>query len=528
MRRIALLALVLVLAPGSTRAGTILYTTAATRNRIDGFCVARDGSLAATPTVQLQTIDEPRRLVVRGSVLYVAGKHQVVAYNILDRGGLKRIGATAPLSGMDPRDLAFSPAGNYLYVRIAADHIAAYTLDAEGAPARTCCSDALDTCDAARLCTTDDDCASDETCFDYPSCVQGAIIVGYLNLAVQGSLLYVTADGVPGRIDIHQIAADGSFLGRTSARDPLRPVGPSACRDPDPKAEKCLGGSQAGVSCTSDSQCPSSACGVKRPQRTIPISTRRRLQKPKALIVVGDMVYVEERALKRITAFQLQPDGTFCDTPLGEKTCVGGDENGEACGKDTDCPGGTCTAEQCLGGSQAGASCTSDSQCPGGVCGSDPGEPCVPILETKGCARRKAKREKRGQQCPASLTGEVLQYEDVVLAGETLLGTQYFKGRVDAYRLRPLDKHDPGSPRVRLPSGPTVSSARDVVMTPVRALANGDVLYVAAGERDQVLAYRLKKDTGVLASPTPFSRTAPQSDSFPNDVAVAVLPGPCD
>ena len=504
MRRIALLALVLALAPGSTRAGTILYATAASFNRIDGFCVARDGSLAATPTVQLQTIDEPRRLLVRGSVLYVAGRNQVVAFRILPRGGLERIGATVPIPGMDPRDLAFSPAGSYLYVPDRGhDRIAAYALDAEGAPARTCCSAKLDTCDAARLCTTDADCASGETCFDYPSCVQGAIIVGYLNLAVQGSLLYVTADGVPGRIDIHQIAADGSFLGRTSTRDPLRPVRPKDCRpDPDPDA--------------------------KRLSRTIPISTRRRLQKPKALIVVGDMVYVEERALKRITAFQLQPDGTFCDTPLGEKACVGGDNDGEACGGDTDCPGGTCTAEQCLGGSQAGASCTSDSQCPSGACGSDPGEPCVPIVETKGCARRKAKREKRGQQCPASLTGEVLQYEDVVLAGETLLGTQYFKGRVDAYRLRPLDKHDPGSPRVRLPSGPTVSSARDVVMTPVRALANDDVLYVAAGERDQVLAYRLKKDTGVLASPSPFSRTAPQSDSFPNDVAVAVLPGPCD
>jgi hypothetical protein len=501
MRRIALLALVLALAPGSTRAGTILYATAATFSRIDGFCVAPDGSLAATPTVQLQTIDEPRRLVVRGSVLYVAGRNQVVAFRILPRGGLERIGATAPLSGMDPRDLAFSPAGNYLYVpHRGHDRIAAYALDAEGAPARTCCTAGLDTCDAARLCKTNDDCASGETCFDYPSCVQGAVLVNYMNLVAQGSLLYVTADGEPGRIDIHQIAADGSFLGRTETEAPLQPVWPSACRlAPD----------------------------ADRPPRTIPISTRRRLQKPKALVVRGDMVYVEERALKRITAFQLQPDGTFCDTPLGEKACVGGDNDGEACGKDTECPDGTCTAEKCLGGSQAGASCTSDSQCPGGVCGSDPGEPCEPFVQTKGCARRKAKREKRGQQCPASLTGEVLQYEDVVLAGDTLLGTQYFKGRVDAYRLRP-DERLAESPRVRLPSEPTATSARDVVMTPVRALANDDVLYVAAGERDQVLAYRLTKDTGVLASPTPFSRTAPQSESFPNDVAVAVLPGPCD
>jgi hypothetical protein len=50
------------------------------------------------------------------------------------------------------------------------------------------------------------------------------------------------------------------------------------------------------------------------------------------------------------------------------------------------------------------------------------------------------------------------------------------------------------------------------------------VLYVAGGQRNRVLAFRLRED-GVLADTQPFSTTEDQADSFPNDVALATIPG---
>ena len=49
----------------------------------------------------------------------------------------------------------------------------------------------------------------------------------------------------------------------------------------------------------------------------------------------------------------------------------------------------------------------------------------------------------------------------------------------------------------------------------------------AGGELDRVVAFRLRSD-GVPTDATPFSRTDEQTDSFPNDVAVAMLSAPCE
>ena len=104
--------------------------------------------------------------------------------------------------------------------------------------------------------------------------------------------------------------------------------------------------------------------------------------------------------------------------------------------------------------------------------------------------------------------------------------SQFFRGRVDAYRLLP-EPRLPDSPRVRLPSRPTQTSDRDVSMTPVGAAVSEGALYVASGELDRVVAYRLGANGG-FANPAPFSRTDEQKNSFPNDVAVAMLPGACE
>ena len=75
---------------------------------------------------------------------------------------------------------------------------------------------------------------------------------------------------------------------------------------------------------------------------------------------------------------------------------------------------------------------------------------------------------------------------------------------------------------------PSSTTEEDVRMSPVGLIAppGGDIVYVAAGEHDRILAYRLKRN-GVLAQGTPFSETEEQPGSFPNDVAIAVLPGGC-
>ena len=61
----------------------------------------------------------------------------------------------------------------------------------------------------------------------------------------------------------------------------------------------------------------------------------------------------------------------------------------------------------------------------------------------------------------------------------------------------------------------------------MRLVADQDVVYVAAGEFDRVLAYRLEPETGVIRDTDPFNETDEQKDSFPNEVAVAVLAAGC-
>src|SRR5207247_8859738 len=110
-------------------------------------------------------------------------------------------------------------------------------------------------------------------------------------------------------------------------------------------------------------------------------------------------------------------------------------------------------------------------------------------------------------RCAASNTGRIRQYAGLVLhpGGDTLLGTEFFKGRVDAYRLKP-EPRLAGAPMVRLPRGPTRFSEANPVMTPVKLTATEKAVYVAGGELDRVIAFRLRAD-GVLADATPFSRT---------------------
>src|SRR5216117_4601896 len=72
-------------------AGSILYATAASQQRIDGFCLAADGALAATPSVQIGTLGGlPRRVLVGNGVLYVAEVDRI------ERSEERRVGKEGP------------------------------------------------------------------------------------------------------------------------------------------------------------------------------------------------------------------------------------------------------------------------------------------------------------------------------------------------------------------------------------------------------------------------------------------------
>src|SRR3989442_14315487 len=81
--------------------GTILYATAASLARIDGFCVGAGGGLAPAASVHVDTKGtEPRRLLVApgpagvDGVLYVGERDRVDAFAIRPHGGLKFLAST--------------------------------------------------------------------------------------------------------------------------------------------------------------------------------------------------------------------------------------------------------------------------------------------------------------------------------------------------------------------------------------------------------------------------------------------------
>jgi 6-phosphogluconolactonase (cycloisomerase 2 family) len=403
LSRTLVLALLVALAARPATAGRILYATAATPGRVDGFCINNDGSLATTPTVSISmrrgqdpVHSEPRRLLVGqaangNGVLYVAEVDRVEVYRIDARGGLRWIGGTSVEDNMRPLDLALSADGKVLYVpqQIGKHRVAAYPLDDEGAPSSV---DHKPT-----------------------SCALGPVAASFQNVIVNGSLLYVTAQDTPGRVDVFQIGPDGNL------KNPF----PDGCEN-------------------------FATTKARTDAVTGPISTRHGLNVPKALALRDGVLYVEERGNNRIRAFRLHSDGHF-DEPVKKF----------------------------------------------------PSRP-------KSTALKFQKIE--------STTAHGLAYEAILLQENSLIASNFGKARIDTFLLRPGGK---------LPQTPRVTSTSDIRMTPVRIAVDRNTLYVAAGEFDRVVAYRLQAKNGLLAATTPFSETNEQTGSFPNDVAVAMLAQQC-
>jgi 6-phosphogluconolactonase (cycloisomerase 2 family) len=192
---------------------------------------------------------------------------------------------------------------------------------------------------------------------------------------------------------------------------------------------------------------------------TCPISARRKILRPRSFAIDGDHLYVESLFYHRIFAYRLT--GGLFEPPVRKKT-------GEVVS----------------------------------VC----------LRDAKGDTLTDGPFK---WQKPSSKTAAENAYQDVVLDDGTLYGSQFLRGRVDAFRLK-----DTGE----LPKGAARTTKEDVRGSPVGVLARGNTLYVAAGEFDRVQAFRLRNG---LPDPTPFSETDEQKNSFPNALAIATTTDPC-
>src|SRR2546428_10973984 len=102
--------LVALLVAEPALAGSILYATAASQQRIDGFCLGADGALSATPTVQIPTLGRlPRRVLVGNGVLYVAEADRIEAFAIGQHGGRRPPAGPEPAAGRQPPDMTPNP-----------------------------------------------------------------------------------------------------------------------------------------------------------------------------------------------------------------------------------------------------------------------------------------------------------------------------------------------------------------------------------------------------------------------------------
>jgi hypothetical protein len=153
------------------------------------------------------------------------------------------------------------------------------------------------------------------------------------------------------------------------------------------------------------------------------------------------------------------------------------------------------------------------------------------------------KERKRERKCRKhNRSGESIRYigltffRDPEIPDPSIYAAGYV-GRTDAFRLRPFvpknsncDRFVPAGTPV-LTNKPTSTTSKDVISSPTRTAigktAQGrPVLYVAAGERDRVQAFRLFAEGAIDASEDPM-QTNEQRGSYPNDVVLVDIAS-CD
>jgi len=238
-----------------------------------------------------------------------------------------------------------------------------------------------------------------------------------------------------------------------------------------------------------------------------PDSRRRRLNGASALILRNDLLYVSERFRRAISVFELCPAGgspPTCPIPASS-----GRKKGERC---------TCPEL-----SKGVPNPTVVDLCPTGGFDVD-----AKFNDNGVCTvrNRQARLAKNGGR-----TQSDIRYNAMAIAQgmsfSSILGAQFLDGRIDGYRLK-SDGRLPRDPTRRTKDNFRTSPFHVFLYRPsdVRPDESAGVLYVGAGDIDRVQAYRLDRN-GLPKDRTPFSQTTALTDTFPNDVTIVDLPGPC-
>jgi hypothetical protein len=201
----------------------------------------------------------------------------------------------------------------------------------------------------------------------------------------------------------------------------------------------------------------------------VPYSQRQKMNGAAPIILLDGIIYVGQRFRRTISAFQLCPNQFSSDPFL--------------------CPTGGFFREQKL---------KKDG---------------TPKLDSNG------QPEFKYRQKNLSRTHNDIRYNALALAGRTIIGAQFQKGRLDAFSL-----NADGT----LPSGATRTTKADIRTSPFRMFFDNGVLYVGAGASDNVQAYRLDANDLPVSNGAPFSETVTLRNTFPNDVTVVDISGSCD
>jgi len=299
MRLLVLAALVAVVARPVTGA-TILYATAASQRRIDGFRVLSDGSLEGAPDPGTQTGTRgtsPRRLVKNGCTLYVAEDDRIEVFHAEMDGHLTLIGATRPdmkpdggTKKMATNDVALSDDGHTLYVPSRKrDVIGAYPLGVDGAP----------NFDPVVLNPADSFVVGQPK-----KCLFGPPTPDYEDITVGNGKLYVTELN---RVAIFGLDAEGMPFG--TARTNLDKNHNGTIQDNTNETDVCPYYSTVGIE---PIDCPDpTQPKAPRPKETCPLYRRDHISSPIGIVLDGTTLVVGARFTNRLVAFTLQPDGSF-------------------------------------------------------------------------------------------------------------------------------------------------------------------------------------------------------------------------
>lgn len=478
LRSLALLAW----AAAPAAAGTMLFATAATPGRIDGFCVGPNGALTATPRTQIDTAGSSPSVLIAspdGKVLMVAENDRVEFFSIGTDGRLSRPSGKThipkpPRKGINSRQIALSLDGNLLYIgERRQNRIVAWQLGSDYLP----------------------------TSEYFASCALGPAGVDFETIVVRpgfSDFIYVTRAGGNGQLGTWPTDATGQIIGQCELGNGTVAacVGPGAC-------DRTLGGT-IGNCHTVLSMCPEVPIDPSDPDcDTTPYDPLICPLQPDPDCVacageegcacqpaVAEPSSCTTRLVYGAGPFVIVPAGGDVPTPNGVDT-IWVDARFDKRLRAFELNGATSTAPGTLLGTPKPAD---DDDAPN-------------------CKQKPIKVNGKNVVNQADI-----RYQEMILANRTLLGSQFIDGRIDAYRIR-----DDGT----VPGQPTKTTRGNVRTTPVGLTARNDVLYVATGMWDRVQAYRLDKD-GVIKDREPFSETEALRDSFPNALVLVDVPDACN